>query len=1056
MAVIREQRQFKIGPVGVARASEGGRIIGEAISNSANQLAGDFFKMAAVEAEKTGTEAGAAVTREQVITIDPRTGKPEAFVAPEGFGRTATEAYQRVVMRRFQQSYDDEIQNKAKELSVKYENNPNGVSLYETEMSDYMAAMSNEAEGSFKTYIQDVGTTYLNATKTNLAAAQIRRERTAAATSQALAVENGYESIEGLIAQIGPSALEGATQTNSLIQQVENTVNDGVNSGLFDSSALSSMSEGKQLAVTRGLIRYATNKTNDPETLQLLQQAIGTQNAASVPKEFSYVAYAMIEMGSNYSALSQLEKFSDGLLSDAVQRANVIQAQEVRQIEAAEAISVFDMEQNMIASISNAVDIARDARVPPATIAVYSVDKYNQYTDIARNALRDGKSDLSKTMLENRDKILDGTVEGLMLRAVSGLSKKETNQLEKAIFDKNPLLAPQSSQQSLQALISLDSKVDPKILEDFLPFIGSYRDSTAKYIDSNNKAGAASQAKTFQFQINNLKGQRGAFVGKQAQSMATKISKIKNITPALAESYSKEIQFAAAQAKVSEYFEKNPSEESATDAATYLAGGKATNNLRPDQIALLNDARQYAAKSGREGEVRTHFNTNATRATKRRNLATKRAEEYRNLKRIELGQGDPTSQADREIVEKALELQLSPGVLLSSFWSNPELMQTKQGQAILNATGSLSVMPQSLHESLSSFANGNFLGGSPSALLSHYTNFRDYEYGGTSMRSVMMQSLGEDQVAMLDYLAASARGGMGSDPEFLARAFKAKSEFESNPAYKERVEAFLGSSLSDYVSQIDGIQDAPLQAVDAMKAATLDLMGISQLGGLSKSALTDTLERQLKSRYPSGGGIVIGPNGALRTSAPLSYAAPRNEDLLQEYIIGMVTEAEPDAERPEFGGDVGAIEFTASVIAAGRVPLSGNIFLKPVGVPTQGLVQYAVFRRTTPEQGGYRQINTMVDVAGINGKIESVPAPLIISNQDEKFLKMVSSRKAREESQAIYSGKQKFNAPRQKLTSSLYDGTVISGGGGGFGGGGGLFSPRVGTMIEDGPIMVLN
>ena len=117
------------------------------------------------------------------------------------------------------------------------------------------------------------------------------------------------------------------------------------------------------------------------------------------------------------------------------------------------------------------------------------------------------------------------------------------------------------------------------------------------------------------------------------------------------------------------------------------------------------------------------------RATKRRNLAAERAKEFANLKRIEQGQGDPTSQDDRELVEKAFQSQLPPNVLLSSFWSDPELMQTEQGQAILNATGSLSVMPQSLHESLSSFANGNFLGGSPSSLLSHYTNFRDYEYG---------------------------------------------------------------------------------------------------------------------------------------------------------------------------------------------------------------------------------------------------------------------------------------------------------------------------------------
>jgi hypothetical protein len=43
MAVIREQRQFKVGPIGVARASEGGRIVGEAVSQSANQFANCFF-----------------------------------------------------------------------------------------------------------------------------------------------------------------------------------------------------------------------------------------------------------------------------------------------------------------------------------------------------------------------------------------------------------------------------------------------------------------------------------------------------------------------------------------------------------------------------------------------------------------------------------------------------------------------------------------------------------------------------------------------------------------------------------------------------------------------------------------------------------------------------------------------------------------------------------------------------------------------------------------------------------------------------------------------------
>ena len=1052
MAVIREKRQFKIGPVGVARASEGGQIVGKAISDSANQLAGEFFKQAAFQAEKTGEEAAASIAREQITAIDPNTGKPQAFVSPQGFGQIATEAYQRVIMRRFQQSYDDEMQNKARELAAKYEGNPNGVALYESAMSDYMAAMSNEAEGQFKTYIQDVGTTYLNATKTSLAIAQIQRERTAAAKAQAQAVENGYEAFESMVAQGGPRVLQGPTPTNAVMVQVKNTINDGVDSGLFDSQASLNMGEAGQLAQARGLLRYAITQTTNPDKLKLLQHAVGTQNAGAVPQEFSYIADAMKAIGSNYSALSQLEQFSDGLLSDAIQAAQVVQDQELRSLEAENAMSIFDMQQSMPAALSKAT--IQSEFFSPNTVAVQAISSYTKLTDESRNALLSGNKTLSEQLIKNRNDLLSAHVEGLMLKAVKGLTKKQTEQLEKAIFSRSILDAPDTSKPSLEALIKINNEVNPKVLDDFLPFIGSYRDAAGKYVEAEKKANAALSASTLDNSIDNIDKLRGPDIAFNVKSLIETFSVIDDLDDTLRQEYLKEIQRRGAEASINEFFETNPSKETAIDAKAYLDGSAPTDNLNSKHLELLSQASSYAKTSETEGPVREHFNRQASINSSRIDQAKKDRQYYENEQRLRQRQLDPTSVVDQRFVDDFLTKNFSDvlqGEPLSTFWSNAEAQQTERGQVLLNAIAGLNTMPYSLQESLSSFASGNFLGGSPVALLSQYTSYREYEYMGTTMRSPMMQGLDESQVAVLDYLADASRL-IGSDPEFLSRAFAAKSELERNPRYKENVETFLGTNLDDYVSQLSGIQDAPLSAYNGMKAATLDLMGISLAGGLGASELKKRLERQLNASYPSGEGIVLGPNGSARTAAPISYAAPKNEDLFKDYIVNQVTKAQPNAQPPELGlmgnsregAIMKAVRLTAQVIATGTAP-RGNIFLKPIGVPTGGLVQYAVFRITTPEAGGYEQVYTEVTETGPQDL--PIRAPLILSNKDRIFLDMVSKRTNRESKDAVASGTAKYAVPRGIPTDAL-GGAVITGGGTMF-----SIDPTAGLQ---GPMMELN
>lgn len=1032
MAVIKERRQFQIGKIGVARASEGGRIIGSAISNSANQLTSDFFRRAAFEAEKKGIEAAESVVRDEVMAIDPTTGKSQAFSPPKGFGQIATEAYQRVVMRRFQQSYDDEIQNKAKELAVKYESNPNGVALYESAMSDYMAEMSNNAEGAFKTYIQDVGTAYLNATKTSLSIAQIRRERVAAAKAQAQAVENGLEAYESMIAQGGPSVLKGPTVANNVGLQVQNTINDGVDSGLFDEAARSTMGESSQLAQARGLIRYALSQAdNDPDQLKLLQHAIGTQNAGAVPKEFSYVADAMRSLGSNYSALSELEKFSDGLLSDAVQAAEVIESQKKEEIEAQNAMSIFDLEQNGVASAYNAR--AKASGYDPRAIVNVAISEYNNATSQARDALANNNKDLSDAILKRRDSVFSAHVEGLMLQAVDGLTREETNQLESAVFQRDAFAAPKSSRKALLALIDLNSKVDSKVLDGFLPFIGSYRDAAGKYVEVSQSVEAANKASEYDVIIDSIDKTRGANTNDLVSKSISNIQSIKNLDDPLRNQYLNEIRLRGAQASINEFFEGNPTKQTAIDAYAYL-NGQAPSDLdllSKQQIALLDQASNYAKQSGTENTIREHFNRGASINNDRIAAAEKQQKYNENILRANQGQLDPKSVTDQKFLDTHLTEQFSgllEGKPLSTFWSDTAAQQTEQGQLLLNVVSGLNAMPLSLKESLSSLASGNFLGGDPTALLSSYMNYKDYNYLGANMLSPMMTALEPKQIAMLDYLADSARL-VGSDPNFLARAFSAKSELERDPNYKKRVESFLGTNLDDFVSKIDNIEDAPSSAYNAMKAATLDLIGISQAGGLTLSGLEERLERQLENSYPSGDGIVFGPNFSERTVAPLSYAAPKNEDLFKQYIINEVTKAQPTASPPQLGITPSALELTAATVLLQEA--GGNVFLQPIGVPTAGRVQYAVYRITKPEEGGYELVYSEAREAGPEGQEQTIRVPLIVSNKDKVFLDMVSKRASREKSDAMGEARRKYSIPKG-IPSDALGGAIITGGKGMF------------------------
>ena len=191
MPVIREQRQFGLSPVRVVRAETGGDIVGQAISRAADQFSSIAFQEAAIVAEERGQKAGMAASRTDIVTIDPTTGLPSAYSAPSGMGSIATRAYQNMIDRRFEQSVQDEIVNRATEVAK-----TSSASQYKDIMSDYVAQMYGSAVsegGALNAYgqtIKEIGEDYVAKTYANLqqkeaAAARERliRERTLAAVA---------------------------------------------------------------------------------------------------------------------------------------------------------------------------------------------------------------------------------------------------------------------------------------------------------------------------------------------------------------------------------------------------------------------------------------------------------------------------------------------------------------------------------------------------------------------------------------------------------------------------------------------------------------------------------------------------------------------------------------------------------------------------------------------------------------------------------------------------------------------------------------------------------
>ena len=375
---------------------------------------------------------------------------------------------------------------------------------------------------------------------------------------------------------------------------------------------------------------------------------------------------------------------------------------------------------------------------------------------------------------------------------------------------------------------------------------------------------------------------------------------------------------------------------------------------------------------------------------------------------IEIGQASSTIKSNREAYEEMLSDQYANGQDISALWGSTESVTNPVALNILNDVTQKGVLPQSLHNTLTSLAEGEFRIGDPNAVLSHYMNVRDYQFEGQSINNPAINSLSEDQIAMLNYLAdvVDVEGNISADR--MSAIYNQKIEFDQNPTKQEQVKQLLGASLEEYVLTLDGMTEAPYSAVNAMASATLSLASM----GASSREITRRLNMQMEKTYPDGQGYVFNTNGGRRTKFSLGQVAQGHEALFKSYVNQVVSRVGgPDFQSASLGGDrvwtmVGKDER--------RMLPEDTLYLQPIGSSSDtGEVRFIVKRVRPFEKGGDEIVNGTFFSSDLR-KIfndddfseeakgrESYTAPIIISNRDPVFVDAVRSVQLLEQSEEI-------------------------------------------------------
>lgn len=340
MAVIRQRTQVFNQPVGVVRTDAGSQDIGRAISNVASTFQNIAFREAAEDAQKKGIEIAEAVEEKKLRTINPETGKPEAFKAPKGFGRIASAAYQSVINKRYEDSIGSELRIKAQEIALKYQYDPES---YDDVMSNYIGQMSKGAEGRYKTFVETTGAKFLALTKLNIQERVATRSRQNAANSILTGLSASQDDAYSIARAGGFIARESeeVSEAQAIHDREFANAQNGVSSALLKVGADQTASRQLKQSIALGAVEYLLSGTANKSERNAIDLAIRTRGnqMSGLPKGLreevksllAYVEPANIEAVLRHSSVVSADY--NAVERDQIEQASSLAKLKARQVE---------------------------------------------------------------------------------------------------------------------------------------------------------------------------------------------------------------------------------------------------------------------------------------------------------------------------------------------------------------------------------------------------------------------------------------------------------------------------------------------------------------------------------------------------------------------------------------------------------------------------------------------------------------------------------------------------------------------------------------------------
>ena len=503
---------------------------------------------------------------------------------------------------------------------------------------------------------------------------------------------------------------------------------------------------------------------------------------------------------------------------------------------------------------------------------------------------------------------------------------------------------------------------------------------------------------------------------------------IDNLPSQVREGAQNQINYAAATGLVNQLFsDETLTERQLNQLSTAIEEGSPipSDVFSEEQTSLLQSIASFSKASGDPSGIQSLVGRLSE--DRKLEIAAQAAQRQEQVLQtvVANGGGNPADAGDREAADRiarkntGIDFAVTP-----QLFSNPDFLNSPQGQIYLNNALTMNVLPEPLYAAMTQFANGQFTGdiGEFSKVI---RNFENINYYGQIMTSPAFRALPPEAQATLSYFSDVTETLGSEDQTALAEAYRQYQQYKDDPLFEKRVDTVLDldedNTLLDYVYTIkdgawftEGTDEAPFSTANNLSAMALRYVAL----GLDESDITSKLEEQLDKTYVVS-SEVVNVNGGNRTMFALEITENITgfESVFKQFVLDEVAKSNPELSNvtfpinlsigQKFVTGIGSVKagtaralatgvgyFTSpeSTVPSGR-PQQVQIFLRPLPQSAGDDVQYTV-HMVTPD-GVTREITKEYGASPVT---ESFRAPLIVSNRDPLFLQqrqiLIDTKKA--------------------------------------------------------------